>query len=90
MVRTTDLFDVTVARRQQAQTAQNGQGGQQTVKSNHSGLLLGVCPTESVPTVDYQGTVIAFLSQMAKVGRVVDFSAEISGIVEFQPLLQDI
>jgi hypothetical protein len=89
MIGATGLFDIAVAGRQQAQAAQNDQGGQQTFKSSHSGLLLGVYPTESVPSVDYQGTVIAFQTQMAKVGRMVDFSAEISGIVEFQPLLQD-
>jgi hypothetical protein len=48
------------------------------------------CSTESVPSVDSQGTDIAFMTQMATIGRSVDVSAEISGIVEFQPLLQDI
>jgi hypothetical protein len=89
MIATTHLFGVTIARTQPKDTAQDKQGGQASFQGFHADISMG-CSTESVQSVDSQGTDIAFLTQMATIGRSVGVSAEISGIVEFQPLLQDI
>jgi hypothetical protein len=89
IIATTNLLGVTLARTQPKDTAQDKKSGQVSFQGIHADISMG-CSTESVPSVDSQGTDIAFLTQMATIGRSVDVSAEISGIVEFQPLHQDI
>ena len=89
MLAATHMLGVTLARTQPKDTAQDKQGGQASFQGIHADISMG-CSTESVPSVDSQGTDIAFLAQMATFGRSVGVPADISGIVEFQPLLQDI
>jgi hypothetical protein len=89
MIATAFLLDIAIARTQPEGAAHDKQDGPASIQGFHEDISMG-CSTESVPSVDSQGTDIAFLTQTATIVRSVDVSAEISGIVEFQPLLQDI
>jgi hypothetical protein len=64
------LFGVTFTSAQHEQTKQNNQSSKPSIQSIHAGISMG-CSTESAPSVDYQGTDIAFMTQMATHGHPV-------------------
>jgi hypothetical protein len=64
------LFGVTFTRAQHEQTKQNNQSSTASIQSIHADISMG-CSTESAPSVDYQGTDIAFMTQMATHGHPV-------------------
>jgi hypothetical protein len=89
MIGAAGFFDITLASAEQAHSAQEGQNTEQTVKSSHAGILLVVSyRIGSHCRLSRHG--YCFSDTNGKSWPTGRISAEISGIVEFQPFLQDI